>query len=247
MSTQHTPSSKQVPQTIIPVRPATGATTAPKAAISAGLLRRTLGGKLASRRRPASHSDTAGPVSAAPTRLGRIARIALAVVVPVASAAVLVGTAGSASAATNWLGAIQATVTCSTYTDQQTAQVSVAPSAQENPSYPKGYQWVAYSYAYRDNSGTWHQSGWSSPTKVDAIYWITGADGEPTQITGWTPLPVAWLSYARGAGRIAPIYVEGAYWDGAGYEYGPWIQATYRTVVNGYSNGQSESTVPCSV
>jgi hypothetical protein len=50
MSTQHNPSSEQVPQTIIPVRPATGATTAPEAGISAGLLRRTLGGKLPSRR-----------------------------------------------------------------------------------------------------------------------------------------------------------------------------------------------------
>jgi hypothetical protein len=55
MSTQHNPSSKQTPQAIIPVRPATGATTAPETPISAGLLRRTLGGKFPSRRTLGGH------------------------------------------------------------------------------------------------------------------------------------------------------------------------------------------------
>ena len=50
MSTQHNTSSEQVPQTIIPVRPATSATTAPEAGVPTDLLRRTLGGKYPSRR-----------------------------------------------------------------------------------------------------------------------------------------------------------------------------------------------------
>ena len=50
MSAHQTPSSKQVPQTIIPVRPAPGATMALEAGIPTGLLRRTLGGRLPSRR-----------------------------------------------------------------------------------------------------------------------------------------------------------------------------------------------------
>lgn len=51
MSIQHSTSTEQVPQTIIPVRPAAVATTtAPEAAVMAGLLRRTLGGRYPSRR-----------------------------------------------------------------------------------------------------------------------------------------------------------------------------------------------------
>ena len=50
MSTYLAPSSEQVPQAIVPVRPATGSTTAPADGTPVGLMRRTLGGKFPSRR-----------------------------------------------------------------------------------------------------------------------------------------------------------------------------------------------------
>ena len=50
MNTHTRPSSEQAFQAIIPVRPATGPQTARASGTRAGLLRRTLGGRLPSRR-----------------------------------------------------------------------------------------------------------------------------------------------------------------------------------------------------
>jgi hypothetical protein len=50
MSTHPGPSSEQAPQAIIPIRPATSHKTAPAGGTPAGLLRRTLGIKIPSRR-----------------------------------------------------------------------------------------------------------------------------------------------------------------------------------------------------
>ena len=50
MNTHTRSSGEQAPQAIVPVRPATSPQTAPAAGTPAGLLRRTLGGKIPSRR-----------------------------------------------------------------------------------------------------------------------------------------------------------------------------------------------------
>jgi hypothetical protein len=50
MSAYLDPSSEKVAQAIVPVRPATGSTTAPADGTPVGLMRRTLGAKFPSRR-----------------------------------------------------------------------------------------------------------------------------------------------------------------------------------------------------
>ena len=199
---------------------------------------------LAKAPRPASHSETAGSVSAAPSRLSRIARIARVVVVPVVAVAALAGAAGSAHAATSSVGQIGASVYCYSDTYHHTAQIGVYPYARENSQFAS--QAVAYRYGYYTARG-FVPSGWSGATWVNADYWTIGANGEPTEITGWASLPSASWSVAPGGGRIAAIYVQGDFWNGTAYEIGPWIEATYYTMVNGYSTGQGGSTVPCSV
>jgi hypothetical protein len=158
--------------------------------------------------------------------------------------AALVGATGSAHAATSAVGQIGASVYCYSDTYHHTAQIGVYPYARENSQFAS--QAVAYRYGYYTARG-FVSSGWSGATWVNADYWIIGANGEPTEITGWASLPSASWSVAPGGGRIAAVYVQGDFWNGTAYETGPWIQATYYTMVNGYSTGQDGSTVPCSV
>jgi hypothetical protein len=266
MSTHLGPRGGQAPQAIIPVRPA-GPETARVSTV--GLLRRTLafhvpsrrtlGGRLPSRhsgggihmstliakvRRPTSDNDAAGSVSAAPTRLGRTAQIARVVAVPMVAVAALAGAAGSARAATNSVGDIEATVYCVSDTYNHTAQIAVYPHARENSQFAT--QYVAYRYYYAAQGSV--PSGWSRPTLVDAVKVTTDAYGNPITLTGWTDLPPTSWSVHPGGGRIAYMYVQGAFWNGTAYEYSQWIPATYYTVVDGYSTGQDgNSPVPCSV
>ena len=160
--------------------------------------------------------------------------------------AALVGATGSAHAATSAVGQIGASVYCYSDTYHHTAQIGVYPYARENSQPKFASQAVAYRYGYYTARG-FVSSGWSGATWVNADYWTIGANGEPTEITGWAPLPSASWSVAPGGGRIAAIYVQGDFWNGTAYETGSWIQATYYTMVNGYSTGQDGSTVPCSV
>jgi hypothetical protein len=195
--------------------------------------------------RPASDSETAGSVSAAPARLGRIARIARMVAVPVVAAAALAGAAGSAHAAASSVGEISMTVFCITDTSRHTAQIEVDPFTivSRSPS-----QAVAYRYGYYTARGI-VASGWSGATWVKATPPAIDPEGNTVTFTGaWTSLPPASWSVTPGSGKITPMVVQGAFWNGTAYEYSQWYWATYYTSINGYTNGQAAgNTVPCSV
>jgi hypothetical protein len=194
---------------------------------------------LAKAPRLTSNSDAAGSVSAAPAMLARIARV---VVVPMVAVAALVGAAGSAHAATNSVGNISITVSCITDLVRHTSQIEVDPSAIENSRVSN--QWVAYRYGYYAGQ-SFVASTWSGPTLVDAVQVKADAYGNTITVTNPTPLPSARWNVAFGGGRIPVMYVQGGFWNGTAYEYGPWSQAVNYIAVNNYGNGQGP--VPCSV
>jgi hypothetical protein len=191
--------------------------------------------------RPTSHSDTAGPVSAARTRIARIARVAA---MPMVAFAALAGATGTAHAATDSVGTITASVYCTSDVYHHTSQITVDPYAIENAGYST--QWVVYRYGYYTSRG-FAPSGWSSPVLVDAVRVTTDAYGNLITLTNPALLPPARWNVAFGGGRIPVMYVQAGFWDGRTYEYSAWVAAGTYYSMNASGQGDGGSPVPCSV